>query len=293
MSILKIISGGQTGADRGGLDAAIHCKLAHGGWCPKGRIAEDGAIPAQYLLQESTSKNYTHRTEANVVDSDCTLIFTYGTLEGGSLKTAQFAKKHNRPFLHVDLASGLSREKAVDMIVQWLKDSCPKACVLNVAGQRASKAPTIAGVVKAWMVDVINKANGTMFYPIQENAPARMSPFPRSDPNGEELQQLLDALPGHHHPKTIEEAVGIVLAILSKENQALIRAQPREAFAVMQHFGMGMWIRGIMINRNENYIDLMADFQKRQKNGLQKGGRIEPDDVSSVIAMSVWDRLHE
>ncbi len=50
--ITKLISGGQTGADRGGLDAAIHCGLPHGGWCPKGRKAEDGVIPVEYHLHE-------------------------------------------------------------------------------------------------------------------------------------------------------------------------------------------------------------------------------------------------
>lgn len=50
--IIKIVSGGQTGADRGGLDTAIHCDLSHGGWCPKGRIAEDGVVPVEYSLHE-------------------------------------------------------------------------------------------------------------------------------------------------------------------------------------------------------------------------------------------------
>lgn len=73
--ITKIISGGQTGADRGGLDAAIHCGIPHGGWCPKGRIAEDGVIPADYYLNEMASPEYLPRTKANVVDSDATVIF--------------------------------------------------------------------------------------------------------------------------------------------------------------------------------------------------------------------------
>lgn len=68
MTITRIVSGGQTGADRAGLDAAIHCRLPHGGWCPKGRRAEDGTIPAKYQLRETPSKDYLARTEANVVD---------------------------------------------------------------------------------------------------------------------------------------------------------------------------------------------------------------------------------
>jgi len=74
--ITKIISGGQTGADRGGLDAAIHCGLPHGGWCPKGRKAEDGLIPSKYQHKEMESSGYLPRTQANVFDSDATVIFT-------------------------------------------------------------------------------------------------------------------------------------------------------------------------------------------------------------------------
>jgi len=82
--ITKLISGGQTGADRGGLDAAIHCDLPHGGWCPKGRKAEDGVIPAEYHLTEMLTDKYLPRTQANVIDSDATVIFTYGPLSGDS-----------------------------------------------------------------------------------------------------------------------------------------------------------------------------------------------------------------
>jgi len=165
--ISRIVSGGQTGADRGGLDAAIHCGLPHGGWCPQGRRAEDGVIPSVYDLMESSSTDYRTRTEANVVDSDATIIFTYGLLEDGSLLTAEFAEKHSKPWLHIDLNT-TGRRHAVETIVEWLRTKCPSTCELNVAGQRGSKAPQIAQVVKAWLIDVISKANGKLFYPIGE-----------------------------------------------------------------------------------------------------------------------------
>ena len=89
LGITKIVSGGQTGADRAALDWAIEYEIPHGGWCPKGRLAEDGAIPAQYRLQESQSKNYLQRTEWNVRDTDGTVIFTMEPhLSGGSKRTA-------------------------------------------------------------------------------------------------------------------------------------------------------------------------------------------------------------
>ncbi|HBP90227.1 MAG TPA: hypothetical protein DD706_21335 [Nitrospiraceae bacterium] len=81
-----MISGGQTGADRDGLDAAIHCEIPHGGWCPRGRLAEYGIIPGEYHLSEMGSPEYLPRKKANVFDSDATVIFTFGTLSGGSLQ---------------------------------------------------------------------------------------------------------------------------------------------------------------------------------------------------------------
>lgn len=173
MPIIKIVSGGQTGADRGGLDAAIHCQLPHGGWCPKGRKAEDGVIPAKYHLGEMPSDDYLVRTEANVVDSDATVVFTRGKLQGGSLRTVEVAENHGKPWFHVDLES-CTRRKAIQDIVDWLGGQHlnddghgpPKDCVLNVAGSRATKAPIIERIVMMYMVDVISKANGTLFYPL-------------------------------------------------------------------------------------------------------------------------------
>ena len=76
----KIISGRQTGADQAGLDAAIKHNIPHGGTIPKGRMTEDGVLPAKYNLTEMTTKSYPKRTEKNVVDSDGTVIFTHGKL---------------------------------------------------------------------------------------------------------------------------------------------------------------------------------------------------------------------
>jgi predicted Rossmann-fold nucleotide-binding protein len=139
MTITKLVSGGQTGADRGGLDAAIYCDIPYGGWCPNGRKAEDGVIPKHYEgLLETKSVDYRSRTEANVVDSDATIVFTYGPPTGGSTLTVKYAKKHNRPCIAVDLDR--PREQIVDSIGQWIEGLAQKDIVLNVAGSRESKA---------------------------------------------------------------------------------------------------------------------------------------------------------
>jgi hypothetical protein len=169
--ITKIISGGQTGADRGGLDAAIYCDWPHGGWCPKGRKAEDGVIPEPYQLKEMLTEKYLPRTQANVIDSDATVIFTYGPLTGGSLKTATYAHHLEKPWHEVDL-SRTTQKKAILQIMMWLAGDeelndydeyvafpPPLECVLNVAGSRESHAPGIQEAVFQLMVDVLIDVN--------------------------------------------------------------------------------------------------------------------------------------
>jgi len=85
----KIISGGQTGADRAALDFAIGFDIPHGGWIPKGRKTEDGVLPDKYKLKEMPTASYPKRTEKNVLDSDGTLILSHGKLTGGSALTVR------------------------------------------------------------------------------------------------------------------------------------------------------------------------------------------------------------
>lgn len=137
--IKKIISGGQTGADRAALDFAISHKIPHGGWCPLGRLSEAGRLPQKYQLQETPLQDYAQRTEWNVRDSDATVIFSVlPHLSGGSLMTWDFAKHLQRPVLHV------CRESLFDPAAEintFLQRHQPE--ILNIAGPRASKEPGI------------------------------------------------------------------------------------------------------------------------------------------------------
>ena len=140
---LKIISGGQAGANRAALDWAIKHGISHGGWCPKGRKSEDGPIDAKYQLLETPSGNYLQRTEWNARDSDGTVIFSIGEhLTGGSLKTVAFAIKHRKPHLHLSAAR---KDNAAQELKKWMQQNHIR--VLNVAGPRASKEPEVAGFV--------------------------------------------------------------------------------------------------------------------------------------------------
>ena len=137
--LAKIISGGQTGVDRAALDAAISLKIPHGGWCPRGRLAEDGTIPESYALRQTQTGRYAQRTEKNVLDSDATLILCHGKPSGGTLLTAQLAERHEKPFLLVDLDE--LPDATIDYVRRWLATQAIE--ILNVAGPRESQSQGI------------------------------------------------------------------------------------------------------------------------------------------------------
>ena len=148
---MRIISGGQSGADRAALDAAIRLGIPHGGWLPRGRKAEDGPLPARYLLRETDSDSYRERTEKNIVDSDATLILFFGPLTGGSALTESLALRHDRPCLTIDLEE-VPQENAVSAVEKWLLRYGVRT--LNVAGPRASNEPRIYDAVLALLLAV-------------------------------------------------------------------------------------------------------------------------------------------
>ena len=135
--IEKIVSGGQTGVDRAALDAALALGIPCGGWCPRGRRAEDGILPARYPLRETPLDDYAQRTTWNVRDSDGTLILTRGPTTGGTAQTVDDAVQLHKPYLVVDLAESPDAAAVRD----WLAQHRIRA--LNVAGPRESKSPGI------------------------------------------------------------------------------------------------------------------------------------------------------
>lgn len=152
MHLSRIVSGGQTGVDRAGLDAAMEAGVPAGGWCPSGRLAEDGRIPERYPLEELDSPDYAVRTGRNVADSDATLILNVGELADGTALTAEFARDMGKPLLVVQL------DKSGDTapVVSWVEEN--RVRVLNIAGPRESKRPGIHRLALRFMRRLLGTA---------------------------------------------------------------------------------------------------------------------------------------
>lgn len=141
--ITKLVSGGQTGADRAALDFALDRDLPHGGWCPRGRRAEDGPLAARYQLRETPDDDSAQRTEWNVRDSDGTVIFSLAAeLTGGSAHTAGCARRLGRPCLHLTPAAAHPAQRLREFV------AAHALATLNVAGPRASEEPGVGAFVR-------------------------------------------------------------------------------------------------------------------------------------------------
>ncbi len=133
---LKIISGAQTGVDRGALDAALELGWPCGGWCPAGRVDEDGVIPERYPVRALKKGGYSARTQQNLLDADGTVILYLSCLEGGTQETAYRCMKVKKPYLLID-AREVSISRAVERLLEFIHTTPLQS--LNVAGPRASK----------------------------------------------------------------------------------------------------------------------------------------------------------
>jgi hypothetical protein len=137
----KVISGGQAGVDRGALEAALglpaSAGISVGGWCPRGRAAEDGVIDARFSLSETPNRDPAQRTAWNVRDADATLILSQGELTGGTALTAEIAERLEKPLLVIDLRKPVP----IAHVLSWMRRAAVR--VLNIAGPRESQAPGI------------------------------------------------------------------------------------------------------------------------------------------------------
>lgn len=143
------MSGGQTGVDRAALDVARDLGIPCGGWCPRGRRAEDGPLDDGYPLRETPSHEYAQRTQWNVRDSDGTLVLTFGAPRGGTALTIRLARRLRRPCLVVDLDGA----KALDDVQTWLRSHAVRT--LNVAGPRETRGGDVYRRARGFLETVL------------------------------------------------------------------------------------------------------------------------------------------
>lgn len=173
MHLTKIISGGQTGVDRGAIGAALNAGFPYGGKIPFARDAEDGQVPACFTELEEIDGGYVDRTQLNVQESDATLILNVGPhLSSGTRMTAEFALKEGAPLLVLNvrrlyewrtqgevpnfLAAVLTDQILMWLQLKWLGLHATRT--LNVAGPRESKAPGIEALTYSLVGRVIEAA---------------------------------------------------------------------------------------------------------------------------------------
>jgi hypothetical protein len=252
----KIVSGGQTGADRAALDVAIELGIPHGGWVPKGRRAEDGVISDKYNLKETAAGDYAERTERNVLDSDGTLIISHGDLVNGSMLTRDMAIRHDRPWLHADLEKTNSFV-AVTTIQSWIAEQGIR--VLNVAGPRSSRDPHIYKRTR----DILK----TLIY---------LDTFQGSMPVSRRGEDDL--------PRTVGEAVSRISSRLSLRDRAEIARMSPEDLASLDRT-LGEYIRNRFGLRGDNG-DLMESC-----GALSIDGEWDAERASGVIIWELWKSL--
>ena len=263
--IKKIISGGQTGADRAALDVAIKLNIPYGGWIPKGRITEEGPLPDRYQLQEMPTDSYSKRTEQNVIDSDATLIVSHGALTGGSAYNRKMAMKHGKQWFHADL-NKLPTFQAGMLIQDWISKNDIE--ILNVAGPRASKDSLIYGLVTVILELVFNLG-------VAEDDNPKL-PYDQIKSHTPESKD---------NPETVDETVKILINELSLKDKNTI-ANMAEGDLTDLHFSLGLSIRNsFLYPKNEELLESC------RQEAMDK--YLHWDQASTVIIKRLWEDLRK
>lgn len=265
--IKKIISGGQTGADRAALDAAIKYNFPHSGWIPKGRKTEDGRLPDEYKLKETSTGSYKERTEQNVIDSDGTVIISHGKLTGGSKLTQQFAEKHLKPCLCIDLYESPAFI-ASSFIHSWIIQH--KIKTLNVAGPRASKDPDIYQNVKYVIEGVI------LLSLVNAKAGEYITDY--------DMEVYLKKLP--IPPKTVDEAVDTLISDLDLKSRMVIANMDLDEL-IHLHSNLFVYFKNAFGVWSGN-TELIESYRLISKEPVN-----DENDATAVIMGVLWKKLRD
>ncbi len=260
----KIISGGQTGADRAALDVAINFEIPHGGWVPKGRLAEDGPVPEIYQLRETESSNYEQRTEQNVIDSNGTLIISNGSLTGGSAFTQAMAMKHKKPWLHIDLMQTDAFCASV-AIESWISENGIE--ILNIAGPRESKDKNIYQATKDILEVVLHLVRFGIDIP-------SYIPFLN-------FKKKLDR---SKLPKTVDDVVELLVSDLSTREKVLIAKMKEEDIHTLT-------AKTAPVIKAEFKLDTGNEELLRSCRETEGIDVLDADQAAKAILRNLWNRI--
>ena len=266
--IKRILSGGQTGVDRAALDVAIKLGIAHGGWIPRGRLTESGALPQKYHLKETSSSQYSVRTEKNVVDANGTLIISHGPLTGGTEYTREMATRHRRPWLHIDLDRMAAFHAATD-INRWILQN--RIEILNVAGPRASEDPAI-------YQDTLNILESVYYLGLVETK------MTGDDTIKSQMQQQMKQ--SEKKPQSVAQAVERLCYSLPLKDKTTVANMSRNELSGI-HLSLGRYIIdnfGLLSGNRE----LMKSCRTLSKEILR-----HEDDAVTVIITALWEKLRQ
>jgi hypothetical protein len=260
--IKKIISSGQTGADRAALDVALKFNIPHGGWITRGRRAEDGPLTDQYNLKELTTSCQSACTERNVMDSDGTLIFSRSKPTSDTKYTRQIVQQQKKHLLHIDLNKTTTYD-ASSLILSWIK--LQNIMILNVTGPKELEDEKIYG-------DVFRVLE---FACVMQEA-KRLNSSCQS--KQVETVHLTDP------PKTVEEAIDRLTTELSLKDKTIIANLAEEELDTLNdNLGVYIWNTFGFWSDNQELLD---SFHYVAKDLL-----LSQERAIMVIIKELWKRL--
>jgi len=265
--LIKIISGGQIGAEQAALDVAMKLGFPHGGWIQKGRKTESWTLAEKYKLKEMSTASFKGRIEENVISSDGTLILSHGRLTGGADYSRKMAEKHDRPCLHIDLNDTPADVSAIRINAWTIKSNVE---ILNVTGPRASEDSEIYVAT----IEVLEKA-----YNLSESKdkPRTLDPA--------YIESLLEQKPASNdYPKTVEEAIGRLISELPLKDRTAMANMAAGDVASL-NYTIGNYIRGTF-GLAEGNEALMVSCRLVSKMDVP-----DEDHASMVIVNELWKKL--
>jgi hypothetical protein len=267
MMLKKIVSGGQTNADRAVLDTAIKLGIDHGGWIPKGRTTKTGILPENYNLREMETDDYSECIVQNVKDSKGTLIIFYDKLIGDHYRAERETLKHKHQLLGVDLNQTIALH-AASLVNDWVQ--LRHIDVLYVVGP--SKATNIHAVKhtklmleRALILDLMNVSSHRVV----------------ADYSQKDHLDKQSAL-----PRTIHEAVERLINEMELKDKVII-ANMTHGELIDLNSNLGAYIRNAFRLWSGNH-DLMESCRFVSKNQTMNA-----DEASFAIIDAMWEKLRK